>query len=242
MHRDEVHRDPETGQFVTVDDDEPLDLNYSDFEILNFRINADFGGPEDGELGTEYQVESDVLDLENDELAMLSWLNTSLSVIPVGFPESAGDVTKGAAQANVEIGANLAGSEYQAQASQNSGVEVIDAESAVNSFALQANDEQGLWAHLNAAAVSGYKDSDADGTFSGQGMADNDRMRRVYDEETSGGPYIDATDDISVGIFVRKDDFEGLLRTLAYGQMAFLVFEYENRRAEFAPYDPGPVM
>jgi hypothetical protein len=242
MHRDQVYRDPETGQFVAVDDDEPVELNYSDFEILNFRINVDFGGDADADNGTEYQVESDVLDLENDELAMLSWINASLSVIPRGFPESAGDVTRGAAQANVEIGANLAGSEYLAQASQNRGVEVVDDEPVVNSFALQANDEQGIWAHLNAAAVSGYKDSDADGTFSGQGMADNDRMRRVYNEETSGGPYIDATDDVSIGIFVRKSDFAGVLRTLVYGQMALLVFEYENRRAEFAPYDPGSPM
>jgi hypothetical protein len=64
-------------------------------------------------------------------------------------------------------------------------------------------------------------------------------MRRVFQEETSGGPYIDATDDVSIGIFVRKKDVEGAVRTLVFGQMAFLIFEYENRRAEFAPYDPG---
>jgi len=237
-----MHRDPETGQFRSHDD-EPIDVNYSDHEFLDFRIEvrATEGG-ENANRGLEYQIESDVLDLENDELAMLTWLNSSMTVVPEGFPEQGGEVTKGSANVQTEIGANLSGNEYLAQASSDQGIQEIDGESGINTFRVQAQDDPGLWAHLNAAAVSGYKDADADGVYAGQGMTDNDRIRRVFDEETSGGPYIDSTDDVNVGIFIDKDSFETGLRVVTYGQMAFLVFEYENRRAEFAPYDPGASM
>jgi len=234
-----MHRDPETGQFMSHDD-EPVDLNYSDHEFLNFRIVASNTGSQDSNLGTEYQIDSDVLDLENDELGMLTWLNASLSLVFEGFPESAGDVTRGGAFANVAIGANMVDSEFLAQTNRNYGITETDQEDNVSSFGLQANDEPGMWAHLNASAMSGYKDSDADGTFSGGSSVDNDRMRRVFAEETVGGPYIDSTDDVNVSIFVDKQDTNANFRTIIYCQMAFVVFEYENRRAEFAPYDPGP--
>jgi len=237
-----VHRDPETGQFLSHDD-EPVDLNYADHEFLATRIELRTGeGGQNSDRGVEYQIESDVLDLENDELGMLSWLNASLSVTPEGFPETGGETTKGSAQIQTEIGANLSGNEYLAQADANRGVEETDSEGGVAVVKTVADNDPGLWAHLNAACVSGYKDADADGVFAGQGMTDNDRMRRVFSEETSGGPYIDATDDVNVGVYIQKDDFETSVRIVAYAQMAFVVFEYENRRAEFAPYDPGPSM
>jgi hypothetical protein len=239
MHRDRLYRDPETGQFLAVDDDQPVELNYSDHEFLNLRIVASNTDEQDANNGTEYQVESDVLDLENDELAMLSWLNASLSLVFEGFDEDVGAVTRGGAFANVEIGANLSSEEFLSQAETNAGVEETDSEQNVSSFALRATDEPGLWAHLNATASSGYKDSDADGTFSGNSSVDNDRMRRVFREETAGGPYIDATDDVNIGLYVDKQDATSNFRSVIYAQMAFVIFEYENRRAEFAPYDPG---
>jgi len=236
-----MHRDPETGQFMTHDD-EPVELNYSDHEILNFRISGLNGSgetaPRDAESVT-YQIDQDVLDLENDELAMLSWLDTSISVFFAPFPEDGGNVTRGGVHLTAEIGANLAGSEYLAKADPDFGIQEIDVEPEVNSFALNAADEPGTWAHLNVSATSGYKDTDPDGTFSGQGAGDNDRMRRVFSEETSGGPYIDATDDISIGIYSNRNGTAGDFLFTVYGQMSFVVFEYEDRRAEFAPYDPG---
>lgn len=220
--------------------DEPVDLNYADHEFLNTRIEVRQGeGGGNADRGVEYQIESDVLDLENDELGMLAWMNASMSVTPEGFPETGGEVTKGSAQVQAEIGANLSGNEFIAQSSRNTGVEEVDGESSVVNQALVATDEPGLWGHLNAACISGFKDADADGVFSGQGSPDNDRIRRVYGEETSGGPYIDSTDDVNVGIWIQKDDFETALRVVVYAQMAFVVFEYENRRQEFAPYDPA---
>jgi len=238
-----VHRDPETGQFLEHEDaDEPLDLNYSDHEILNYRLVTVTGGGSttaNTNSEAEYQIESDVLDLENDELAMLSWLDTSMSLVYEDYPELGGEITRGGAYVNAEIGANLAGSEYLSTPAANRGVETIEEDDVVGSIALGANDEPGLWAHLNASASSGFKDADADGSYSGNSTVDNDRMRRVFDEETGSGPHIDATDDISIGIFVDRQGTVANLRSAVYGQMAFVIYEYENRRAEFAPYDPG---
>jgi hypothetical protein len=230
------HRDPDTGQFAAHDD--PVDANYSDFEFVNYRISTRVLGGINAEIGTEYQIETDVLDLENDELAMLTYLNASLSIGFEGPPEE--QETRGGAGVNVEIGANLADSEFLSLATENSGIQEVDSETEVNSFAQRATDEAGYWAHLSATANSAFKDNDAAGDpYSGGASVDNDRMRRIYGEETVNGPYIDQTDDISISQYVDRYDVTTPLRTFIFGQMAFLVFEYENRRAEFAPYDPS---
>jgi len=233
-----MHRDPETGQFVSHDD-EPVDLNYSDHEFINFRVYTNFNQGETGERGVEYQIETDVLDLENDELAMLTWLNASLSVDISRFQEFGGDVTRGAVHAIGEIGANLSGDEYIGQSSVNRGIDQIDDEADVDTGAAVANDEPGLWSHLTVSAQGGFKDADPDGAYSGNSVSDNDRMRRVYSEETGSGPYIDSTDDVNIGLYTNKNGIEGQVRVFIYGQMSFLVMEYEHRRQEFAPYDPG---
>jgi len=220
-------------------DDEPVDLNYSDHEFVNLRIYNSFEQPERDNRGVEYQVETDVLDLENDELGMLTWLNASMAIDIPRFPEFGGDVTRGSVNANAEIGANLSGNELLSQADTASGIQQTDNEADVNTFADVANDEPGLWAHLNASAQGGFKDRDADGAYSGNAVCDNDRIRRVFAEETTGGPYIDSTDDINVGVYTNKFGIQEQVRTFVYVQMAFLVFEYEHRRQEFAPYDPG---
>lgn len=224
------------------DDDEPIDLNYADHEIINFRIATVTGtgsGTANENVGTEYALEDDVLDLENDELAMLSWMNVSASGFYHKFPELGGEITRGGAVINVEIGANLADSEYLSQTETDSGVQIIDEDSESVPVSLDADDEPGLWGALNLGVQSGFKDADADGSYAGNSVADNDRLRRVFQDETRGGPYIDRTDDVTIGIYVDKDGSIGDLRTTVYGQMAFVVFEYENRRAEFAPYDPA---
>jgi len=230
------HRDPQTGQFM-AHDDEPIELTYSDHEFVNFRVEIrDTAGP-NSTRGTEYQIESDVLDLENDELAMLSWLNASLVNHVTNFTD--GGTTRGSAAVTAEIGANMADSEFLSLAD-NGGVAVTDEEPDVAEFSLKANDEPGLWAILNTAVNSGYKDSDEAGDpYSGGSSLTQDRIRRVYYDETVGGPYIDATDDVTVAIWVDKTNTEATIRPVVAGQMAFVVMEYENRRAEFAPYDPG---
>lgn len=232
-----VHRDPETGQFLSHDDD-PVELTYTDHEFVNFRLGLVNGAGDDSNLGTEYQIESDVLDLENDELAMLTWLNTSMAVYTSNFVED--NATRGGVSITSEIGANLADSEFLNLAQTNSGIQTVDDEGNVNAFAQKATDEPGLWAHLNCSLQQPFQDTDAaDQAYSGGASIVNDRMRRVYGEETGEGPYIDATDDINISVFIDKTNADGRVRTFIYGQMAFVVHEYEHRRAEFAPYDPG---
>jgi len=235
-----VHRDPETGQFLSHDD-EPLELTYSDHEYANFRLAVLNTGGDDVEIGTEYQLESDVLDLENDELAMLTWLNCSMAVYCSNFVED--NATRGGASVTAEVGANLADSEFLNLASVNDGIQIVDNEADATPYGLRATDEAGLWAHLNCAIQQPFQDTDAaDQAYSGGGTTMNDRIRRVYSEETGSGPYIDSTDDINISLFVDKSNADGQVRSIIYGQMAFLIHEYENRRAEFAPYDPGASM
>jgi len=236
-----VHRDPETGRFLSHDDDEPVELTYADHEFANFRVGYQnqSGGP-DGSPRTEFFLENDVLDLENDELGMLAWLSASLCV---GFADFAEDnATKGGAHVGAEIGANLAGSEYlYDKDSPDYGVQVTSNTGSVNFSDLKASDEPGLWAILNAGASSPFDQATSD-SDTGNGEYNIDRMRRVYYEETGGGPYIDSTDDISIGITEDRSETQAEIDVELTGQMAFVVFEYENRRAEFAPYDPGPMM
>jgi len=235
-----VHRDPETGQFMSHDDT-PLDLNYTDHEFINFYLTlADNGGPS-SEVGTEFKIEDDVLGLENDELGMLSWMTATMSVGFTEFEEV--NETRGGAQVSAEIGANLADEEFLGLAESDEGVNVMDQPTQIATGALQANDEPGLWAALTAGAQSPFKAEDVDGDdFSGGGDFNTTRQTRHYYDETGEGPYIDSTDDINVGILTEKDRAESELRVQLLGQMSFLVYEYENRRAEFAPYDPGPSM
>jgi hypothetical protein len=232
-----MHRDPDTGQFLSHDDT-PVDLNYSDHEFLNFYLSFQAGGSADT-LGTEFKIEDDVLDLENDELGMLTWISTAVTVGFSRFSEP--DETRGGAVVSVETGANLADSEFLGLASTNSGVQITDEEAAVNYGALQASDEAGLWTSMTAGSQSPFKQEDSDGDdYSGGGDFNNDRQTRHFYDETGEGPYIDSTDDVTVGVLVEKDQVNATMQIQIVGQMSFLVFEYENRRAEFAPYDPGP--
>ena len=232
-----VHRDPETGQFRAHDDDRAL--SYTDHEFVNVRLNLIHDGSTNDRAGTEYKVEDDVLGLDNDELAQLSFLAAALDVTYEGFDEGSGDVTRGTSQVNVEIGANLSSSEYLSQAEVNTGVQETDTDSSVNSFATRATDEPGLWAALLASANGGFKDYDPDGSYSGGSTTGSDRMRRLYPEETMGGPYIDSTDDITIGVYNDKTDQDSATRIQVYAQMAFVIYEYDQRRAEFGPVPGG---
>ena len=237
-----VHRDPETGQFLAHDDDEPLELTYADHEFVNARIGiSNQADGADDDTGTEYAIEDSVLGLENDELGMLSWLSASLCA---GFTEfSRDDTTQGGAQVAAEIGANLSGDDFLFQADTEAGITVTDTEPDTAGDALVATDSAGLWAVLNTGSSSPYKQqTDSGDDYSGNADFNTDRMRRVYSEETRGGPYIDSTDDINVGIYTDRDSSIAELRVELAVQMSFVVFEYENRRAEFAPYDPGTGM
>lgn len=230
-----MHRDPETGQFLAHDDaDEPLDLTYADHEFLNFRLFNQESDSQDDQDFVEFRIEDDVLDLENDELGMLSWMTGRLTIAADFNPnnEDAGRV-----QAEAEIGSNLAGTEYLSE-QQIGGVQAVSSsDGSVGAGA--ANDEAGLWAHLTATANPAFFAASADGA-SGGGTNGDDRLVREYYSETGEGPYIDSTDDITVRITVEKERSDDQVFAVCVGQMSFVVFEYETRRAEFAPYDPGP--
>ena len=231
-----VHRDPETGQFLAHDDDEPLELTYADHEFVNFGVGAvDTDGPGESEF-VEFHIDDEVLDLENDELGMLTWMTGRLTVAAEFDPDGE---DAGYSIAEAVIGSNLAGSEYLNSPGSDGGVQVISETDGTFGSGV-ANDEAGCWAVLSAVTNPAFL---VGGTGAAGGAALNgDRLVRVYEEETRGGPYIDATDDITIGISISTTRSEDNVRAKVNGQMSFLVFEYETRRAEFAPYDPGPSM
>jgi len=223
------HRDPETGQFLSHDD-EPLDLTYSDHEFVNFRLLVSSSGDDNAVDFTEYKVEDDVLGLDNDELGMLSYLAADVGVTCTSY--DVGGTTRGGANANVEIGSNLAGSEYLGESNTDRGMEQTRDDADVLAVT-RANDEAGLWSILSAGIDTAFKD---DGTaIGGGGDFGEDRQRRVFGEETQGGPYIDSTDDITVGVRLSRGDTNARINVNVVCQMAFVVFEYDNRRAQFAP-------
>lgn len=232
------HRDPETGQFLAHgDDDEPVELVYADHEFVNFRLLATDTNGDSTFNQVEYKIEDDVLDLENDELGMLGWMTAAATLSASEVEPS--ELSLGGARSIVEIGSNLAGDEFLGEANVDRGVEVIDDAGGVF-HSTRANDEPGLWAVLNPTITTQSAD-DASGTGSGASIG-HDRLTRYYYEETGGGPYIDSTDDINVGIRLSRGRTETAIDTRVVGQMAFVVFEYENRRQEFAPFDPGASM
>jgi len=236
MHRDEVYRDPETGQFVATDDDQPVELTYADHEFVNARLFANHGRDSTNDKQrVEYQVETDVLDLENDELGMLSWMSAALAV-NFRFVEDEGQEA-GSGIAEAQIGANLSGQEYIFVDS-GRGVEVTEITDNVNGEAT-GDDEAGTWASLVAKAKPSFE-AEGSSNAGGGGSPGHDRLTRHFYDETGAGPYIDSTDDITASIELSKLRSGEELVATVHLQMSFVVFEYEHRRAEFAPYDPGP--
>jgi hypothetical protein len=232
-----VHRDPETGRFLAhEDDDEPVDVHYSDHEFLTFRATAEAVQSGDNRQNIEFQVDSDTLDLENDELGMLAWMTARLTLVTQfsGEGQQAGKV-----QAEASVGSNLSGAEYLHQKQNEIGASVVSEDDAIGGNA-SANDDPGVWAYLATTDAPAFQDLNA-GAAGGEANG-RDRMTRRFHQETMGGPYIDATDDVSAGISIEKVRSNEAAEATVVTQMAFLIFEYENRRAEFAPYDPGPSM
>jgi hypothetical protein len=139
------------------------------------------------------------------------------------------------------LGSNRAGSVslLGAGPTNDRGMEITNDTDGVISQT-HANDEPGTWGVLHAGVNTQFAD-DASGTGGGSFLG-NDRIRRVFREETSGGPYIDSTDDITVGVSLARANTDSPISIEIVAQMAFVVFEYETRRAEFAPYDPGASM
>jgi len=217
------------------------ELTYADHEYVNFRISprlSDQIGPT-ANIGLEYEIDDSVLALDNDELGMVSWMNTSLTAAFSGFAEDFDSA--GHAQVSAEVGANLSTNEYLGQRNVARDVTVVDGEGGVDNGIRVANDEPGIWTALNAAAGAGFQDSGTDGSksYSGNGVPGRDRLRREFYAETLSGPYIDSTDNLNVGIYVDKDSADGELQIEVMGQMSFVIYEYDQRRAEFGPVPGG---
>ena len=216
------------------------DLTYSDHEFVNFRLTSRLsdGANSENNEAIRYEINDDVLGLDNDELGMLSWIDASLSVSGSGFSEA--QDSNGTAVCTAEIGANLAGSEYLGRQQNIDNVTVVDNDPNFEVDQVTANDEPGLWCLLSAITAGGFKDSAADGErTSGNTVPGEDHQRREYYAETMSGPYVDSTDNLNVGIYLDKDSMGAEVSVQLTGQMSFVIYEYDQRRAEFGPVPGG---
>lgn len=209
-----------------------MELTYADHEFVNFRLEAVDQADDNDRVFQEFKIEDDVLDLENDELGMLSWLRAGVSLSATAADPS--ELSLGGAETVVEIGSNLSGNEYLGENNNDRGVEVVRDSSSVFNI-VRANDEPGLWALMNPSITTQSAD-DSSGTGTGADLGE-DRMTRRFYQETGEGPYIDSTDDITVGILCQRGRTETAITTRVVCEMSFVVFEYENRRQQFAPLD-----
>jgi len=217
-----------------------VNLTYADHEFVNFRVSprlADSSGSEEN-VRVQYEIDDSVLGLDNDELAMLSWVDASLSAAVSGFSQD--QDSNGSVQVVGEIGANLSGAEYVAQPAETDDVTIIQNNSDADLVSRIANDEPGLWSVTNATITGGFKDLSGDGGYySGGGNSMGDRQRREYYAETMSGPYIDSTDNINSSVYIQKDSVGAEVRAQLTAQMSFVIFEYDQRRAEFGPVPGG---
>lgn len=235
------HRDPETGKFRPHDDEMTRDLTYADHEFVNFRLLSqitDDSGDSDGSEQIKYLVEDTVLNLDNDELAMLTSLNAAISVSVTGFSQD--QDSNGVGHVTGEVGANLSDADYTGERTEFESVTLQDSTINARNIESVANDEPGLWGLLTATTAGGFKDLSGDGGYySGGSSTSRDRLDRVFYEETMSGPYIDNTDDINAGMYIRKDSMGAEVQAQMIGQMAFVIYEYDQRRAEFGPVPGG---
>jgi len=232
-----MHRDPETGQFV-ADDGEEIDLVYTDHEFVNLSVRVEHVDDPTSNRTVEVEVDDSVLALENDELAELGWMTARLAAMGEFTDPSVDSAEAGDAAVRATVGSNLSGAEYLHSNASTTGVNEVSADNGIASVG-SANDDPGVWAKLGCFCGSNVipPDNGAAGAVNG-----GDRLVRRYHEETMGGPYIDASDDITAGISVEKERNEENIDVLLQAQMAFIIYEYEHRRAEFAPYGPGPTV
>jgi len=232
-----VHRDPETGEFVSSDD-QAIDLVYTDHEIVNFNFTFVESAETEGFRTIEAEVDDSVLGLQNDELGELGWMTARLTA-QGGFEDpSARSAEAGFIGVDATVGSNLSGAEFLHSAESDTGANVISSDDGIGGTG-SANDEPGIWSQLSVTCGSPIvpPDSGAAG-----GMNGRDRLVRRFHQETMGGPYVDASDDITVAATVDRNRNEEKIFVVLEGQMAFIVYEYEHRRAEFAPYGPGPTV
>lgn len=216
------------------------DLTYADHEFVNVRITPRLSDQINSEanVGVEYAVQDGVLGLDNDELAMLSFIDASFHCAVSGFSQD--QDSNGMVQATAEIGANLGSNDYLGQVDADEGVTVVDGGNGVDNAITVANDEPGIWAVLNASPCGGFKDLSGDGGYyAGNSAPDGDHQRREFYSETMSGPYIDSTDNITIGMYFDKDSMGAELQAELTAQMAFVIFEYDQRRAEFGPVPGG---
>jgi len=216
-----------------------VNLTYADHEFVNYRLITRItdSSSSEAEERVQYEIDDDVLALDNDELAMVSWLDASLAAAVSGFSQD--QDSNGSVMCSAEIGANLSGSEYLGSVGTDE-VREVQSTGAATSETIRANDEPGLWAALNGGITGGFKDLSGDGGYySGGGSSTVDRLRREYYAETMSGPYIDSTDNINAAVYVDKDSMGSEVRLQFTGQISFVIFEYDQRRAEFGPVPGG---
>lgn len=223
------YRDPETGQFVS--DDGTHDVCYRDHVTVTFAAEAENTGGNNESGWTEFEI--DLPELGNDELAELAYLSAGLSVR--NDPEAGtGNTSPGSINAVAEMGANLEGSDYivgDGDGRENLTVDTeVDMMNAINTSS-GAEDEQGHFGILSAAADAAYQDSS--GGTGGGGGSSTDRFEKNFRQIYGEGPWLDATDQFNARLWVNKNTTASDARGHVVGQAVYYVVEDEHCRPSF---------
>lgn len=225
-----VHRDPETGQFVS-DDGTVADLAYTDFEIQPFNLEVENVGASNSAEAIDFSMDPFGRGLENSELAQMAFLDVHLSVR--NDPDAGtSNTSPGTLHGNAELGINMDESDMTMRTGEDGLVETEDASGngVVNTIAARTGDEAGSLALLTASAEAGFQDGT---NTAGAGGMSGDRVQKDYQAAFGEGPWVDATDDVSGRLQVIKNTTDSDGRATLRGHLGWLVVEDESARPRF---------
>jgi hypothetical protein len=213
-----VHRDPETGQYVSDDTPAELGLQYADFEFQHIRGGNVSPSGDTGDNSSDRSYEVLGGDLQHDEVAMLANIRAVLVTEVTESPAADSQDEAGAYGGKAELGINIDGSERftSDQRDLNFGDE----------------DNPGILSVL-ATGSSSTPFVDTSAGAGGGGGAPHDRQEINFMELYGSGPFLDKADDLTVRVESNAQNSVVEITSTVWWTLGFLVYEMENVRPTF---------
>jgi hypothetical protein len=214
-----MHRDPDTGQFVSGVD--RTDLEYASHEFQNIRVGGISPLGDDSDGADERQYEPLGGDLMNNELAELVGFERSFGVdiVEVDTEQSQQNFYGGKA----ELSINTDGDERLTSDNRNPAFFSEDGPEFLDVAAPGVS----VGPFVNSAAGAGG---------GGGGGFTSDKVVN-YQEMTGGGPFLDKADNLSIRVEAEADNCLHHIQAVVYYKLYWRVYEMENSRPTFG--SPG---
>lgn len=227
-----VKRDPDTGQFVSVEDGDFLD--YTDYRFTTFSVEVEQAGDSNSTGFLEFEIDGEP-DLDNDELANVVDLDLGLTVR--NDPDSGtANTSPGSIEVIAEFGVNVDGDNFVTQGGEID-VQTRDVggnasgSTSIIGDQTAAVDDPGHLGILAATADATYQDSGS--STGGGGAIGQDRLHRNFGHRLGEGPWLGPTDQFEGTIDISKNTTDSDARGTLVGQVAYLVVEDEEQRPRF---------